>query len=72
MDELAESRETDREGAYGLVAGPVPLRRPGNPEEIASAVAWLASDEAGFTTGAVIAIDGGNTIVDPSAVVFAS
>jgi NAD(P)-dependent dehydrogenase (short-subunit alcohol dehydrogenase family) len=72
MDELAESRETDREGAYGLVAGPVPLRRPGNPEEIASAVAWLASDEAGFTTGAVIAIDGGNTVVDPSAVVFAS
>jgi NAD(P)-dependent dehydrogenase (short-subunit alcohol dehydrogenase family) len=72
MDELAELRETDREGAYGLVAAPVPLRRPGNPEEIASAVAWLASDEAGFTTGAVIAIDGGNTVVDPSAVVFAS
>ncbi|HEY7561846.1 MAG TPA: SDR family oxidoreductase [Gaiellaceae bacterium] len=72
MDELAELRETDREGAYGLVAAPVPLRRPGNPEEIASAVAWLASDEAGFTTGAVIAIDGGNTVVDPSAVVFGS
>jgi NAD(P)-dependent dehydrogenase (short-subunit alcohol dehydrogenase family) len=72
MDELAELRGTDREGAYGLVAAPVPLGRPGNPEEIASAVAWLASDEAGFTTGAVIAIDGGNTVVDPSAVVFAS
>jgi NAD(P)-dependent dehydrogenase (short-subunit alcohol dehydrogenase family) len=72
MDELAELRETDREGAYGLVAAPVPLRRPGNPDEIASAVAWLASDEAGFTTGAVITIDGGNTVVDPSAVVFAS
>jgi NAD(P)-dependent dehydrogenase (short-subunit alcohol dehydrogenase family) len=72
MDELAERRGTDREGAYGLVAAPVPLRRPGGPEEIASAVAWLASDEAGFTTGAVIAIDGGNTVVDPSAVVFAS
>jgi NAD(P)-dependent dehydrogenase (short-subunit alcohol dehydrogenase family) len=72
MDELAELRETDREGAYGLVAAPVPLRRPGKPDEIASAVAWLASDEAGFTTGAVIAIDGGNTVVDPSAVVFAS
>lgn len=72
MDELAELRGTDREGAYGLVASPVPLRRPGNPEEIAAAVAWLASEEAGFTTGAVIAIDGGNTVVDPSAVVFAS
>lgn len=72
MDELAELRGTDREGAYGLVAAPVPLRRPGSPEEIASAVAWLASDEAGFTTGAVIAIDGGNVVVDPSSVVFAS
>jgi NAD(P)-dependent dehydrogenase (short-subunit alcohol dehydrogenase family) len=72
MDELAELRETDREGAYGLVAAPVPLRRPGRPDEIASAVAWLASEEAGFTTGAVIAIDGGNTVVDPSAVVFGS
>jgi NAD(P)-dependent dehydrogenase (short-subunit alcohol dehydrogenase family) len=50
----------------------VPLRRPGSPDEIASAVAWLASEEAGFTTGAVIAIDGGNTVVDPSAVVFGS
>jgi len=71
MDELAELRGTDREGAYELVATPVPLRRPGVPDEIAAAVAWLASDEAGFTTGAVIAVDGGNTVVDPSATVFA-
>jgi NAD(P)-dependent dehydrogenase (short-subunit alcohol dehydrogenase family) len=70
MDELAELRGTDREGAYELVASPVPLRRPGSPQEIASAVAWLVSDEAGFTTGAVVAIDGGNTVVDPSATVF--
>jgi NAD(P)-dependent dehydrogenase (short-subunit alcohol dehydrogenase family) len=72
MDELAELRGTDREGAYELVASPVPLRRPASPEEIASAVAWLASDEASFLTGAVIAVDGGNTVVDASATVFAS
>jgi meso-butanediol dehydrogenase / (S,S)-butanediol dehydrogenase / diacetyl reductase len=72
MDELAELRGTDREGAYQLVASPVPLRRPASPEEIASAVAWLASDEASFLTGAVIAVDGGNTVVDASATVFAS
>lgn len=72
MDELAQLRGTDREGAYELVATPVPLRRPGLPDEIASAVAWLASDGAGFTTGAVIAIDGGNTVVDASATVFVS
>lgn len=72
MDELAELRGTDREGAYKLVASPVPLRRPGKPEEIAAAVAWLASEEAGFLTGAVVAVDGGNTVVDASATVFAS
>jgi meso-butanediol dehydrogenase / (S,S)-butanediol dehydrogenase / diacetyl reductase len=71
MDELGELRGTDRDAAYELVASRVPLRRPGSPEEIASAVAWLASDEAGFTTGAVLAIDGGNSIVDTSATEFA-
>jgi meso-butanediol dehydrogenase/(S,S)-butanediol dehydrogenase/diacetyl reductase len=72
MDELAELRGTDREGAYELVASPVPLRRPAGPEEIASVVAWLASDEASFLTGAVVAVDGGNAVVDASATVFAS
>ncbi|MBA0051153.1 SDR family oxidoreductase [Streptomyces sp. AJS327] len=36
-----------------------PLRRPGEPEEIANAVAWLLSDEASFTTGAVLRVSGG-------------
>jgi NAD(P)-dependent dehydrogenase (short-subunit alcohol dehydrogenase family) len=70
MDELGEQRRTDREGAYALAAAPVPLRRPGTPEEIAAAVAWLASDESSFVTGAVVAIDGGNVVVDASAAVF--
>jgi meso-butanediol dehydrogenase/(S,S)-butanediol dehydrogenase/diacetyl reductase len=72
MDELGELKGTDREGAYDLVSSRVPLRRPGSPDEIAAAVAWLASEEAGFTTGAVIAIDGGNSIVDSSATEFAA
>jgi NAD(P)-dependent dehydrogenase (short-subunit alcohol dehydrogenase family) len=37
----------------------VPLRRYAEPAEIASAVAFLASDGAGYITGAVIPIDGG-------------
>jgi NAD(P)-dependent dehydrogenase (short-subunit alcohol dehydrogenase family) len=37
----------------------VPMRRPGEPEEIAGAVAWLLSDEASYTTGAVLRVAGG-------------
>jgi NAD(P)-dependent dehydrogenase (short-subunit alcohol dehydrogenase family) len=52
-----------------LVQGPVredftskiPLGRWGRPEELAAAVLYLASDEAAFTTGAILAVDGGWT-----------
>jgi NAD(P)-dependent dehydrogenase (short-subunit alcohol dehydrogenase family) len=39
----------------------VPLHRLGRPEDIADAVAFLASDWAGFITGQIILIDGGRT-----------
>ncbi len=37
----------------------IPLQRYGSTEEIANAVTWLASDAAGYVTGAVIPVDGG-------------
>jgi 3-oxoacyl-[acyl-carrier protein] reductase len=41
------------------VASRIPARRLGQPEEIANAVSWLASDEAGYVTGQVLVVDGG-------------
>ena len=37
----------------------VPMQRAGKPEEIASAVAFLASDDASFITGVALPVDGG-------------
>jgi NAD(P)-dependent dehydrogenase (short-subunit alcohol dehydrogenase family) len=37
----------------------IPLQRAGRPEEVAAAVAWLASDEARYVTGASYLVDGG-------------
>lgn len=56
----------DEPMAEALRAGRM-IHRFGNPEDTAAAVAFLASDGAGFITGAVIPIDGGLTAKGPVA-----
>jgi len=56
--------ETDMTAALGdarqdELRGGVPLGRFGTPAEVAAAVTFLASDEAGYITGAVLPVDGG-------------
>ncbi|SDK00563.1 3-oxoacyl-[acyl-carrier protein] reductase [Actinopolyspora mzabensis] len=51
-EELSEERRKQ-------ILEQVPLGRYAEPEEIAGAVRWLASDSAGYVTGAVIPVDGG-------------
>jgi NAD(P)-dependent dehydrogenase (short-subunit alcohol dehydrogenase family) len=44
----------------GVMAG-VPLKRVGKPDEIAEAIAFLASDKASFITGQILGVNGGRT-----------
>jgi acetoacetyl-CoA reductase len=41
------------------IVGTIPVKRLGEPEEIASIVSWLASEESGFATGADFSVNGG-------------
>jgi NAD(P)-dependent dehydrogenase (short-subunit alcohol dehydrogenase family) len=52
------SKETIEEMVKGIVSQ-VPMKRIGQPEEIAGAVAFLASQDASFITGAELPVDGG-------------
>jgi 3-oxoacyl-[acyl-carrier protein] reductase len=53
-------------GPTGLAAIParIPAARVGHPREIATAFAFLASDEAAYVTGQVIVVDGGASLSD--------
>lgn len=42
--------------------GRTPAGRPGTPEEVAVCVRFLASEEASYVTGAMLVVDGGNTL----------
>jgi NAD(P)-dependent dehydrogenase (short-subunit alcohol dehydrogenase family) len=51
----------DTEEGRAAVIAQEPVGRMGKPEEIAAAVVWLCSDEAAFTIGHALVVDGGQT-----------
>ena len=61
-DDLLGEGERRAENSQKVVAD-IPLGKWGQPDDIAHAVVYLASDESKFTTGAQLIIDGGESIV---------
>lgn len=51
--------ETLNDEVRKALLGQIPLGRLGSPEDVAHAVAFLCSEEAGYITGQVLAVDGG-------------
>ncbi|KQL48610.1 3-oxoacyl-ACP reductase [Brevibacillus choshinensis] len=56
----AERIGIDFEENKKLASERIPLRRVGQPEDVANVVAFLASDEAGYVSGQIIYVNGGN------------
>ena len=46
-------------GRVARVKASIPMKRGGTAEEVASAILWLLSDEASFTTGSFVDVAGG-------------
>ncbi|MGH6625847.1 MAG: SDR family NAD(P)-dependent oxidoreductase [Burkholderiaceae bacterium] len=62
MSEAAALAGTTMEAEFAAMASRIALRRVARPDEIASCVRFLASDEASFVTGAVLVADGGGRV----------
>ena len=57
--------DTPKEVLYAEVAKKIPVQRMGTPQDVAQAVGFLLSDEAGFISGSVIHLEGGTLSLPP-------
>jgi len=58
LDQVAEYSQK----LYDSLARAIPMKRIGTPDDVASVVAFLASDDAGFVTGQTVSVSGGLTM----------
>ena len=56
---MAERWAAELPGGMAAMAATIPMKRCGEPEELAEAAIWLLSDAASYVTGAVLVADGG-------------
>ena len=59
LDGTARNHNLDKEVLLEKLARQIPLKKVGDPDDIANAVLYLASDESKFMTGAELKLDGG-------------
>jgi NAD(P)-dependent dehydrogenase (short-subunit alcohol dehydrogenase family) len=60
---LDSGTDDGRAARLQKMAKAIPLGRVGQPRDVAAAIAFLASDDAAFITGAMLPVDGGNSAV---------
>ncbi|WP_354643819.1 SDR family NAD(P)-dependent oxidoreductase [Kitasatospora camelliae] len=71
MSRLAATADLpDLDAAYAEATRLTPVRRPGEPSEVAEAITWLLSPAASLVNGAVLTTDGGLTAFDPATTAF--
>ena len=61
LEEIASATDTS-DKIIGAMARAVPMKRIGQPHEVAAAVVFLCSEEAGYITGQTLSVSGGLTM----------
>jgi 2-hydroxycyclohexanecarboxyl-CoA dehydrogenase len=62
MNTVMSEKQFTEDSTRDAIIKAGPIRRQGEPEDIAGACAWLVSDEAGYVTGQTIGVNGGRYI----------